>query len=196
MQRVRTGRLAEIGADHRGRDVLVHHLEAAFAPSFAYAGDQRRDDLREQADLAEQQRTSFEHALKAGGIHVRDRLEGRFQEARAGTAGLRPAHRGARRIVRRGAVRSGDQRGQPFRRQCGHLADAMPKVRDTLQEREAFHVGLGVEALVPVRPGGVDRAVALFPDPDDVGGQSGAEGDGSDGVFQFRSHWPQELDLN
>ena len=72
----------------------------------------------------------------------------------------------------------------------------MSAVRDLLQEREAFDVGLGVEALVPARPGRGDRAVAPFPDPDDVGGQSGAEGDTSDGVSQFSGQCPLELDWN
>ncbi len=52
-----------------------------------------------------------------------------------------------------------------------------------MQEAKARDVGVGVRAVAAGPPGGLDRLVPAFPDPEEVLGESGSLGCYRDGVF-------------
>ena len=105
-----------------------------------------------------------------------------------GGAGRQRAGGGSRE-----AGRCGHQLAQLVRRQLRDLANAVSGVGHVPQQVEPVDVALGIEAAIGGGPVRLDGAVALLPDPNDVGAQPGEPGDQLNGILSFVHILPQNI---
>jgi hypothetical protein len=154
--------------------------EGAIAPQVTQGLCQGRDEPLQQAHGTECGGGAFECVVES--VRV-ERFAGSHAlfEKRNALRCFGGSARGASPELGRG----GYQLAQLVRGQPRDLANAVARVGRVPQQLEPFDITLGIEPTFGGGPQWFDGAVALLPNPQDVGAQPGAPGDPLNGVPKF-----------